>query len=239
MAKTASSLNALRPQPAFLLCPVKCALGKKIFTMDVEQLIGYLPQALGDAGFKIAAYFGSVAKGTYDEYSDVDMIVCSDDLSPENFIINLSTEFGKVLFRPFSLTVDGKLSPQIGRYWFNNLSPFCKIDVSFYGRNEFNHVIRKGSDFVSGPYEMIVCHTGKRNIVKNSKFKQNNLPTELDLYKWLRLSKTIYRGGTLDIKGRELFMSLTQRITEFLNMQGFNNLSDSMVKLYYGRRNGI
>jgi predicted nucleotidyltransferase len=202
--------------------------------MDVEQLIGYLPQALGDAGFKVAAYFGSVAKGTYDEYSDVDMIVCSNDLSPENFIINLSTEFGKVLFRPFFLTVDGKLAPQSGRYWFNNLSPFCKIDVSFYDRNEFNHVIRKGSDFVSGPYKMIVCHSGKRNIVINNNFKQTKLPPEIDLYKWLRLSKTLYRGSTLDNKDRELLMLLTQRITEFLNMKGFYNLSDSVVKLYSG-----
>lgn len=207
-------------------------LGKKVCYMDVERLIGYLPQALGDAGFKTAAYFGSVAKGTYDEYSDVDMIVCSDGLSPENFIFRLSTKFGEALFRPFSLTVDGKLTSQSGRYWFNKLSPFCKIDVSLYDRNEFDHVIRKGSDFVSGPYEMIVCHTSKRNIIKTNELKQNELPLELDFYKWLRLSKALYRGGTLDFKDRELLMSLTHRITEYLNMQGFNNLSDSVSKLY-------
>jgi hypothetical protein len=69
-------------------------------------------------------------------------------------------------------------------------------------------------------------------VIKTNEFKQNEVPLELDFYKWLRLSKALYRGGTLDLKDRELLMSLTHRITEYLNMQGFNNLSDSVSKLY-------
>jgi hypothetical protein len=148
--------------------------------MDVDRLIAYLPQALSDAGFRTAAYFGSVDRGSYDEYSDVDMIVCSDGLSPEDFISNLTAEFGKTLFRPFSLTVEGKLSPQSGRYWFNKLNPFCKIDVTFHNEPGFFHVIRNGSDFVSSPYEMIKCHVRSKNKSKADTFKQVELPSDID-----------------------------------------------------------
>jgi predicted nucleotidyltransferase len=216
--------------------PAILALGKKVCYMDVDRLIGYLPQALGDAGFKAAAYFGSVARGTYDEYSDVDMIVCSGGLPPENFINNLTSEFGKTLFRPFSSTVDGKLSPQCGRYWFNNLNPFCKIDVSFHDENGFKRVIRNGSDFVSGPYEMIMCHASNKSHRKAHGLKQVDLPPDVDFYKWLRLAKVLHRGRELDLKDRELLWSLTYRITKYLKANGFSHLGNSVSRFGYGAR---
>lgn len=198
--------------------------------MDVDRLIRYLPHALSDAGFRTAAYFGSVARGSYDEYSDVDLIVCSEGLSPADFISNLTVEFGKPLFRPFSLTVDGKLSPQSGRYWFNNLNPFCKIDVSFHNEQGFNHVIRNGSDFVSGPFEMIKCHVRSKNKIKAHTFRQAELPSDIDFYKWIRLAKVLHRGKELDLQDRELFITLTHRVTNYLKTFGFSNLGNSVSK---------
>jgi predicted nucleotidyltransferase len=197
--------------------------------MDVDRLIGYLPKALSDADFRTAAYFGSVARGSYDEYSDVDMIVCSEGLSPEGFISNLTAEFGKTLFRPFSLTVDGKLSPQSGRYWFNKLNPICKIDVSFHNEPGFFQVILHGSDFVSGPYEMIKCHARSNNKSKTDRFKQVELPLDINFYKWIRLAKVLHRGKELDLINRELFISLTHSVTGYLNSNGFGNLGNSVL----------
>ncbi len=196
--------------------------------MDVDRLIGYLPQALGDAGFRTAAVFGSVARGTHDRYSDVDMVVCSDGLAPEGFLSSLAAEYGRLLFHPFSLTVEGKLSSQSGRYWFERLTPFCKIDVSFHDADRFSDVIRNGSGFVTGPFKMIMCSPGDGGKRSVSDLDLVDLPRDVDLYKWLLLAKVHLRGGQLDLGDRELLMSLTRKATQYLKAAGFSDLGNSV-----------
>lgn len=63
--------------------------------------------------------------------------------------------------------------------------------------------------------------------------KQFDLPSDIAFYKWLRLAKVLHRGQELDLKDRELLISLTYRITKYLKTMGFNHLANSVSKLGY------
>lgn len=97
-----------------------------------------------------AAYFGSIARGTADALSDVDLIVRADASAAETSVGRIDREIGVVLHRPFT-EVD---SPS-GRYWFHGMHPFARLDVSFHPPDEYDAVFRRGDRYVQPPLRPI------------------------------------------------------------------------------------
>jgi hypothetical protein len=92
------------------------------------------------------ACFGSLAKGAFDEHSDVDLIVeASGDL---NGIRDAGIFREARYHRPFS----GGLEPD-GRYWFLGYSVYVKLDISFHDRDQYASLLSSGdhSLYISPP----------------------------------------------------------------------------------------
>jgi len=87
------------------------------------------------------ASFGSVATGSTDEWSDVDLFVACDDVERGAWLAAAAIHQAKpvLFYRTFSI---GR-QPS-GRYWFANESPFNRLDVSFYSPDGFEVVCRDG-----------------------------------------------------------------------------------------------
>ena len=111
---------------------------------EIEASLASTP-GVGDA-----AYFGSTAAATADALSDVDLVVRCDPEAALVFLRGLHAVFGLVLHRPFS---DGR-NPS-GRYWFRGVSPFQRLDVSFFGRCEFDEIMVGGGRFARPPFHPI------------------------------------------------------------------------------------
>jgi predicted nucleotidyltransferase len=116
---------------------------------DLAHLKEVIQAALNRSQCRAAAYFGSIAKGTADKYSDADVIVCCDDEAAEQFIAMLHEALRVSLYRPFD---DREPS---GRYWFTELSPYTKLDVSFHKPAEYGDLLVEGGLYIEPPFQEI------------------------------------------------------------------------------------
>lgn len=84
--------------------------------------------------------FGSIASGSWDEWSDIDLAVgCGEPDSYGPFLAGLlGARFPILCHRPFS----GQPAPS-GRFWFRDQSPFHKLDVSFHTDRALESVISR------------------------------------------------------------------------------------------------
>lgn len=101
-------------------------------------------------GVSAAAYFGSTAKGETDAFSDIDLVVSCSPKAAVLFVRRLHALLGLALYRPFT---EGR--HPAGRYWFRGVSPFQRLDVSFYPPDEFGDLLLNGRGFAQPPFQSI------------------------------------------------------------------------------------
>ncbi len=92
-------------------------------------------------GARAIALFGSLAAGSHDGFSDVDMIVGHDGAAGTAWTCADALRLAKPVryYRRFT----GVAQPS-GRYWFDGESPFHQVDVSFYPLEEYERVRVEG-----------------------------------------------------------------------------------------------
>lgn len=90
---------------------------------------------------KSIALFGSIAENRADEWSDVDMLVCCDDVDITKWDAALVLRKAKpvMFYRPFT-----SARQPSGRYWFEDESPFNKLDISFDNEDDYNSILNSG-----------------------------------------------------------------------------------------------
>lgn len=116
--------------------------------MNTGEAIHRLESVIGRAeGVSGAAYFGSIAKGTNDDLSDIDLLVRCDQGVAQDLVSALDATLGIILYRPFS--TERKPS---GRYWFASTSPFLRLDVSFHDPAVFDDLLEHGGEFARAPF---------------------------------------------------------------------------------------
>jgi hypothetical protein len=99
------------------------------------RVAGEVVAALGGLPFvRSVALFGTLADGTADAWSDVDMLVACGNCGETCWAAAEAIRMAKpvLFYRPFSTV------PQpSGRYWFAGESPFHRLDVSFLGIEDY------------------------------------------------------------------------------------------------------
>ncbi|MDA0365140.1 MAG: nucleotidyltransferase domain-containing protein [Chloroflexi bacterium] len=92
-------------------------------------------------GARAVALFGSLAAGTHDGFSDVDMLVAYDGYPAIAARCAGAIDEAKPVryYRPFT-----DVDQPSGRYWFDGDSPFHHLDVSFYSTAAYDRVRREG-----------------------------------------------------------------------------------------------
>lgn len=116
--------------------------------------------------------FGSIAKGVSDEYSDIDLIA-----SVKSGEINLSEMLEPYLsvlyYRSFSSS-----SYPSGRYWFRELSPFQKLDISFHTYAETTNIVTNGDPktFKSPPFKCEWKSKSEKSFYQNIDIKRDGEP---------------------------------------------------------------
>jgi hypothetical protein len=88
-------------------------------------------------GVQAIALFGSLAAGTHDGFSDIDMLVGHDGSPGVAWACAAAVRVAKPVrfYRSFT----GVEQPS-GRYWFDGESPFHQVDVSFYAADAYERV---------------------------------------------------------------------------------------------------
>ena len=104
----------------------------------------------GTPGVSGAAYFGSIATNRFDAFSDIDLVVrCPRDA--ENLVVaGLDAALGMTLFRPFTA-----VRRPSGRYWFEGVSPFLRLDLSFHEGTLFDALLVRGKGFAQPPFAVL------------------------------------------------------------------------------------
>lgn len=87
------------------------------------------------------ASFGSLAEGSSDRWSDVDLFVACEDIAVSPWLAAAAIRAAKPVcfYRMFT----GVTQPS-GRYWFADESPLHRIDISFYCVADYIDVCRDG-----------------------------------------------------------------------------------------------
>lgn len=128
--------------------------------MQRVELLERLERVLrGVKGVSHAAYFGSLAKGTADAWSDIDLIVCCDSDAAWATAARLAEELSVVLYRPFT----SARAPS-GRYWFESAHPFHRLDVSFHDAPAYHTVVSEGGEFARAPFRHLDLALGPRSV---------------------------------------------------------------------------
>ncbi len=83
--------------------------------------------------------FGSMAKGTHDQYSDIDMFVNCGDAEESRWSAARGLRAGMDVLYYRSFTSAAQPS---GRYWFKGVSPFHRLDISFHCSADYERVFR-------------------------------------------------------------------------------------------------
>ncbi len=148
-----------------------------------------LPELLGATrGVVAASYFGSVAKGTSDRFSDIDLVVEASGEAGLEVVRRLHHAFTVVLFRPFS---ERRLPS--GRYWFAETNPFARLDISFFDAVEYPSLLREGRGVAQPPFKDVLLKRGTGPAVEGVE-----LPTWSDEdYEWaglLREHQEVMKG---------------------------------------------
>ena len=110
----------------------------------IEEILGRT------SGVSRAAYFGSIASRKVDALSDIDLVVRCEGGAANLVVRDFHRTLCVVLYRPFTV---GR-SPS-GRYWFRDVSPFLRLDVSFHGASVFDELIVKGKAYAQPPFAEI------------------------------------------------------------------------------------
>ncbi len=113
-------------------------------TEVLEKLESVVCRSSGVSG---AVYFGSIAKGCSDEFSDIDLLVRCDLATAPAIVAALHASLEIILYRPF--TTGRKPS---GRYWFASVHPFLRLDVSFHEADAFDDLLQVGGEFARAPF---------------------------------------------------------------------------------------
>jgi len=110
-----------------------------------------IEEALGQtAGVSGAAYFGSIATGQVDRFSDIDLVVRCGPGAAELVVSALHARLDVVLYRPFTA-----VRKPSGRYWFNGANPFLRLDVSFHAEAVFDELVVHGLGYAQPPFAPI------------------------------------------------------------------------------------
>lgn len=118
---------------------------------QLDDLLARIPKILdATEGVRGASYFGSVAKGSTDRFSDIDLVVHASVDVGWDVIRSLHHELTIVLFRPFS--EDRRPS---GRYWFADTNPFARLDVSFFEADEYAALLSRGRGVAQPPFRVL------------------------------------------------------------------------------------
>ena len=148
--------------------------------VDLAHLKEVIQASLKGSQCRAAAYFGSIAKGTADNYSDADVIVCCDDEAAWQFIALLYEALRFALYRPFN-----NREPS-GRYWFTKLSPYTKLDVSFHKPAEYGDLLVEGGPYIEPPFQEII-------ITRSVQFPATRASTPLCAAEEISFSQLLYK----------------------------------------------
>jgi len=115
--------------------------------LPLKFLCENIEKSLMEVNCTQAAYFGSVATKTTEQYSDVDLIICGDNIMAQQFIHRFRQYKPIALYLPF-----GNRQPA-GRYWFKGLPLYLKLDFSFHGTDEYQRLLKEGNKVITGPFK--------------------------------------------------------------------------------------
>ena len=156
--------------------------------------------------------FGSFAMDTWDEWSDIDLVVACDDPVESGRLImaEINARLPILCFRPFSAKEAAN-----GRYWFKGHSPFHKLDISFHGPADWRKAVNEHKEGGSS-IRCIDC-SGGSSAGGAPIFLWEYTPRQKDLFDIMhrvhRYSRACVRYGTdSDNLSRELAI-----ITRFMN----------------------
>ena len=163
--------------------------------MERPEIMSRLEAILSEShGVSAAAYFGSIARGTPDEFSDIDLLVRDDSAARWQVAARLQDELGAVLFRPFTAT----RAPS-GRYWFEAAHPFLRLDVSFHEPADYDRVISVGDEFVRPPVRHVSLGDDRpRGRVAPHAWSEGSKDSEVfagALREYQEAAKALARGG--------------------------------------------
>jgi predicted nucleotidyltransferase len=143
--------------------------------------------------------FGSLAYGTADRFSDIDMMVGCDNLPSTKWMAGDAIRSAKrvLYYREF-----GKVEQPAGRYWFCDESPFHKLDVSFHTMEEYLDILRKqyyiGHDIVFREIYHLDA-TRHRDTISNIRLPLSIGPAEQEIglwiYRLIERTKACMRGS--------------------------------------------
>jgi len=155
---------------------------------------------------KAIALFGSLAAGSSDVWSDVDMRVACDDVDTAKWTAASAVRDAKqvLFYRPFTSAMQ-----PFGRYWFVGESPFHKIDISFDSIDEYEAFLQ-GKDLLG--YEIVMLEVYRRTgLYVPESHHVDPSPLAIDeqeqlvgsyIYRSLCSLKSVLRGGD-DTRGFE------------------------------------
>lgn len=188
---------------------------------DLVRLQRAIRIALGESRCTGAAYFGSVATGTVDEFSDADLIVCCDHDAGTRFCAALDQYLDVVLYRPFD-----SREPS-GRYWFNELSPYAKLDVSFHPPREFNTLLAEGGPFIEPPFLEVDVATSHQPVLAVAQISPNTSQE-------IAFSKLLYKYqvGTKNALRGKPYKEDIEALDVELRRAAKSGVSNSVVRLY-------
>jgi predicted nucleotidyltransferase len=126
ISNTASIETLLAPDPH----------GPERLRAEIASALAPLPSV------RAISLFGSLAAGTADRWSDVDMLVACDDVETSQWTAAAAIRAAKsvLFYRMFSTAAQPS-----GRYWFDGESVFHKLDVSFITPEEYAEHFRAPS----------------------------------------------------------------------------------------------
>lgn len=117
-------------------------MGDRTQQEGLERIRGELVAALSAiSSVRNIDSFGSVAAGSADQWSDLDLLVSCDMPERAAWLAAAGIRSTKrvAFYRMFT-----GISQPSGRYWFHDESPFHRLDVTFYSSTEHKAVCRSG-----------------------------------------------------------------------------------------------
>lgn len=172
---------------------------------------------------KAIALFGSLAAGSSDVWSDVDMLVACDDAETQKWTATSAVRDAKqvLFYRPFTSVMQ-----PFGRYWFVGESPFHKIDISFDPIDAYEGFM-KGKD--RNGCEIVTCEVYRRTVPYVPETHHvDPFPLAIDeyeqqvgscIYRSLCSLKSVLRGGD-DTRGFEVLLHTANEMPRDTIMAG-------------------
>ena len=126
---------------------------------DAAALLPTLGHVLdGVDGVSGAAYFGSMARGDFDDLSDIDLIVRCSETVADAVAASIHSTLDVCLYRPFT-----RGRAPSGRYWFTRAHPFARLDVSFHREVSYDRIAAEGDEYVHPPLRPPAISGGGRH----------------------------------------------------------------------------